>query len=1212
MKPLISTRTKSLGIGFILTLLIPLVSSAQPVNDICANATPVNSFVTCGALTGQGLRDATLGPATATAGILAFCGNANSPDVWYSFTAYSTSTTITLSNIGATLLATRRLQIFGPTTCTPVANLNAASLQCVAASTLTQATVVGQTYLIRVFTNGPTAAGTFAQWAFDICVQDAVAPVNNTCAGVISLTSALACNNTLGTLAGATSTAGINAFCGNAASPDVWYSFTAQTPYPVITLSSIGANLDNSPRLQIFNTTSCIVGTQNTSSLACVSGTNTATLVLDAAVDVGGLGLTVGNTYLVRVFSNSTTTPGSSASWGYNICIQDPTPPVPSNDDCNGAITLPVGTGCGNIAGTMLGATNSGIATGCPGPVSYDVWYKFVAVNAVQTITLGGGANNFTSRRLELMSGTCGGVLTSVQCGTNSIITAGLTPGTTYYIRVYSNSGTAAPSTNGAFTMCITTASATIPPRFGNSYVNLSKKNSGGVVQQGDTLEIRMTINYSGNATLFKARYVDNIPTNTQMLSGTADSIRVITNEGITFRRYTPTPNTNNDAATYLTAPVAPAYAIKMNIGFSNAPGNVGTINTEGDITGAVDIVSSDRPRGGGGVLFATAFRVVVTGNPNDASPLNDTIKFGTGKFIYRTSSGGSDIALSTTPYQILISNPLSLCNNAIGLNAAQESGGTFGSGNLLNRATDLVTPITGYTFIQQSSGQGIGDGQYGIVKNMSPRNGLFRNANKQPSCGAPPPALDCNNRMHGGFWDVDGDHTGTNNSIGNIPPDAGDPGGYMLVVNADYIASEVYRQSLTGLCPSTYYEFSAWTRNICTPCGLDSSGTQRFNPGVYPNLTFSLDGLDRYSTGQIDTLGWIKKGFVFLTGPSQTAATFIIRNNSQGGGGNDWALDDIAVATCLPNMVYSPSNNPTVCVMNASNISDTVRSFFNNYVYYKWQRSTDGGLSYVDITFTQGPVTPVFNVALGLYQYVTNYGVPPSQATMANNGDLYRVIAATTPGNLGSTNCVVTNGISFVTLNVLNCGTPLKTDLLSFNGKLVVDKANLTWITSKEEEAVKYFIERSSDGINFTRAGTLDGYNSPGNTTNQYSFVDPLPVNGKVYYRVMMAASTNNKKYSRIVELSLLEKNLFAITNVVNPFNQALGFNINSPVDAKIDAELVDMFGKVVKRKTYLIHSGVSTLNIPETESLSTGTYILRITNNEQILSRKVLKKNL
>ena len=81
------------------------------------------------------------------------------------------------------------------------------------------------------------------------------------------------------------------------------------------------------------------------------------------------------------------------------------------------------------------------------------------------------------------------------------------------------------------------------------------------------------------------------------------------------------------------------------------------------------------------------------------------------------------DVTLTATPFNILISNPLNLCANSIGLNNAVENGGTFGSGNTLNRSYDLTTPIAGYTFLPDVSAyNGVGDGRYAIVNNMSPK----------------------------------------------------------------------------------------------------------------------------------------------------------------------------------------------------------------------------------------------------------------------------------------------------------------------------------------------------------------------------------------------------------------------------------------------------------------------------------------------------------
>src|SRR5450755_4772455 len=81
---------------------------------------------------------------------------------------------------------------------------------------------------------------------------------------------------------------------------------------------------------------------------------------------------------------------------------------------------------------------------------------------------------------------------------------------------------------------------ASAPIKFGNSYVNLSKKTAGGTVEPGDTLEIRTTFyingTYNGAGMLYSLRYYDNLPSKTDTIT---DSIRLITNEGMTFRRYT-------------------------------------------------------------------------------------------------------------------------------------------------------------------------------------------------------------------------------------------------------------------------------------------------------------------------------------------------------------------------------------------------------------------------------------------------------------------------------------------------------------------------------------------------------------------------------------------------------------------------------------------------------------------------------------------------
>ena len=1151
--PIENQRCYKFVLSILVLLLLPFISFAQPANNLCANATTITSAPTCSSIAG------TVSGATYTA-ISSAC--ASTPDVWYIFTAKSTNPTVTVSS-----LSNARIQVYTAASCsgTVTSVFCASNTGPYNLSGLT----IGQQYLIRVYQS--TSGGTLT---FNICVTDP-APANNLCGSPTVLTSSNSCVSTSGNMYAVTLTSPTTVTapnCASAATYDVWYRFVAQTTNPTITLSNIGSDFTN-PSLQLLSNNCGGTFTQLYCGTTSISANH----------------LTPGTSYLIRVYSTGSA-PTSPTNAGFDICVTDPVSPPPSNDECTNAVTLSVGTNCANLAGDMAGATPSAIPLGgsCTGPNVYDVWYKFTAVNNNATLTLNNfGANFQANRGVEILSGTCGS-FTTIACGFTTVSTSALTPGTTYYVRVYS---TAAPAPNGnaRFTICATSSSLPVV-RHGNSYVNVSKKTTGGVVQPGDTLEIRMTIHHSNATSMTNLRFIDNIPSRTQMLTGTGDSIRVITNEGLTYKRYSLAAG--DDAATYLASPAAGQFNIRMNLGFGVTNPGIPVNNSATESASATGSMSnSNNPRGGGGLLFAVAYRVRVTG------AIGDTIVLHPAQFVYNHS--GSEIILTATPHKILISDPLTLCSNSIGLNSATEFGGTFGTGVTLNRSTDLSTPITGYSFLNNVTAyNGLGDGYYAIVKNMSPRSSTNRNANQTPSCGtlAYDDPNNCNNRMHGGHWDIDGDHTGTNNATGNLPPNASTTAGYMLMVNADYVASEVYTQTLNNLCPNTYYEFSAWFRNICSTCGLDSLGSApaaRY-PGVYPNLSFALNGLDYYNTGEINVGGWFKKGFVFRTGPSQTSATFSIRNNSQGGGGNDWVMDDIAVATCLPTMSYSPTINPFTCQGNPIVIRDTISSYFRNYTTFKWQRSTNGGVSWTDITgITTLPDTNY---------YITSYAIPPEHTTMADSGDLYRVVVATNAANLSNPNCNISDGIT-IKLHVDSCGPVLDVNLLSFNGKLQNSLAQLSWNTSPETTPVHFIVERSIDGRNYNSVATLAG----GNNNNRYLYTDPRQVSGTVWYRIIMVTQSGKKKYSSVIQLRDNNSEL-DITNVVNPFNGTLNFNVIIPANTEVSIELLDMAGRKVFSTEKLVYTGSNSLSL-DTKSIAPGIYTLRVGTKEKYLVKRVIK---
>jgi hypothetical protein len=123
---------------------------------------------------------------------------------------------------------------------------------------------------------------------------------------------------------------------------------------------------------------------------------------------------------------------------------------------------------------------------------------------------------------------------------------------------------------------------------------------------------------------------------------------------------------------------------------------------------------------------------------------------------------------------------------------------------------------------------------------------------------------------------------------------------------------------------------------------------------------------------------------------------------------------------------------------------------------------------------------------------------------------------------------------------------------------------------------------------------------------------VDPVAFTGKIFYRLILNEASGSRKYSRVIQLNRQAPQTIGLVNVINPFNQTLEFDITSQSDARVEAELLDVFGRIVRKATYNIRTGTNALSMHNTETLADGTYIFRVKNNEVMFIRKVLKKNL
>jgi hypothetical protein len=393
------------------------------------------------------------------------------------------------------------------------------------------------------------------------------------------------------------------------------------------------------------------------------------------------------------------------------------------------------------------------------------------------------------------------------------------------------------------------------------SYYNVSRPNGGPVVQN-DVLELRAVISVPNGTTISSLSYTDNIPNSTAYVAG---SLKVVTNEGAIVGAIPNTGAYTDAAGDDRGEIVANAITVYMGTGATSAAG--GTI-----------VGGSTTP-----VFYNVATILMVTYRVTVTAAAGNTINT-TGQFHY--IKGGTAFNTNVAVTGMFIYSPYSCVTTGPTNYVTDENGGTFGSGTTQNRAVASAN-VTGYTFVNLNSGQP-SDGNYSIVNNTSATD----------YSGASPAASDKVFTV----WDIFGDHSGTGNSAaGNAPTASGSSGGYLLAVNGTYAPSTIFHTVVSGLLTNTIYTMSVWVRNNCPKCGCNpATGTAVGTPGVLPDISMNVNGFTFYNSGDLSYTGtWIQKNFTFTTAASGTV-TFDIKNNAPGGGGNDFAIDDISVNQCL------------------------------------------------------------------------------------------------------------------------------------------------------------------------------------------------------------------------------------------------------------------------------------------------------------------------
>ncbi len=384
-----------------------------PANDNCAGAIAFPAILNDG-----NCSTVTVNTAAATGTADPVCTGTEDDDVWYTFTTPAGVTSLLYTNTNISGNTDRVLQIYSGT-CAGLTSIGCYDPESGTITGLTGNT----TYYLRAYTWGSGVTSNFS-----LCLRTLPPPpANDNCAGAfpVVVNPDLNCTNvTAGTIAAATASTGPSSTCGTY-DDDVWFSFVATaTSHQIELLNITGGTTDLTHQVL----SSCGAAT----ALIC-SDPNTSTVT----------GLTIGQTYYIRVASWTSTT-GQTSS--FNVCVKTQ-PPPPTCPGGLGAGTVNIAslpysatglTNCGN--GNNVTSTN---ATVC-GSSSYyggeDRTFIFTpTVSGVYdivftTTSTWSGLMLYAGCPFLGQGGTC---VANAQSSTgNKTLNVNLTAGTTYYLVV--------------------------------------------------------------------------------------------------------------------------------------------------------------------------------------------------------------------------------------------------------------------------------------------------------------------------------------------------------------------------------------------------------------------------------------------------------------------------------------------------------------------------------------------------------------------------------------------------------------------------------------------------------------------------------------------------------------------------------------------------------------------------------------------------------
>lgn len=193
-----------------------------------------------------------------------------------------------------------------------------------------------------------------------------------------------------------------------------------------------------------------------------------------------------------------------------------------------------------------------------------------------------------------------------------------------------------------------------------------------------------------------------------------------------------------------------------------------------------------------------------------------------------------------------------------------------------------------------------------------------------------------------------------------------------------------------------------------------------------------------------------------------------------------------------------------------------------------------------------------------------------------------------------------ITNGIfsnsDDVTFNILSV-LPLQFSMV--RGQWVNGAAVISWRTSNEVSNDHFEVERSTDGFDFIKVGSVEIKSAPGNT-NDYQYSDASVSglsNENFFYRVKQVDVDGKYSFSPLVKLS--KQKTSAVQAWPNPFTDKITVQLKSDRGTRIRLRLMNASGVIIRETNHVVAAGSGSVVLRGLTGLNKGLYFLQVSSD-------------